>query len=996
MTSLDHGSQEEELNANGTHRKRQRFSLRRPRTKQPTEQPGPPAASTASTSSPTHGDHDEQQRLHEPCQQSVADTSSTLADNAQISTSIESHSKEENHRHPQRSLIARITSAAFATTTSAKKSPVSPLSTTASHSSSREDKRTSFSSVATRPSVQATHKQTNAGAGQLAPEGPQPADTVSREDSETAQSIVPTSATKSAPAATKQVVSKRTTRSTLAGNKRKLADLTDNQDEQERQEPNNVASEQSSALDLDLPASKVDDSETQTGNGGKILPVDTITAFDEIVDDWDEEDLKALQEMEDQTKNDVPDNACPVCGINLLALNDVTPEGHVNRCLDSPPTADTSSGISSETAAPAADTLANTSSGTHFSSVTSILGTVQQVVVNSVSTSISSISNTIVRTTATARITTSTSSTTIAKVSKKTSTRTTKPSRPCPFYKKMPDTTFTVDAFSYGCIPECTAYFLSHFHSDHYGGLTSSWKHGPIYCSSITANLVLSRLNVDAQYVRRLPMYEPTVIEGVTVRLLDANHCPGSVLFVFDLPPSPTAARPRRYLHTGDFRAHPSMITHPILRQPDNPQIDILYLDTTYINPKYTFPPQDDVVEATAQMVAKELGIGATSPSSGTTAAAAPKPAPKKNSINIMESWLKRMDGNSAKLKGMTTKQQQQQRQQQAAKSNLSIWGTQRGSRGPTRYPGTWPDQVDGSRVLVCVGTYLIGKERVFMAIAKAIHSKVFVQPAKLKILECLEDPELMAMLTNDPQEAQVHLVHMGSELSPASLQLYLDSLQPRFERVIGIRPTGWSFSSSKKAGPESAARPPPMTSGNGCGGSSSSSSSVGGIGGSSSSNGDEEKKKSQDWTSIVLKPSYVSEKIKIFGVPYSEHSSFSELAGFVRSLQIAQVIPTVGVGTEKGRATMRAWFDRWAKERDRGLRWHAPEDSVDLFSLPQQPPPLPEECEQDFEDSSATENGSSSSPSSASTCHTPQLLKDTPLRYEEGEFPLLPEEFDI
>lgn len=73
--------------------------------------------------------------------------------------------------------------------------------------------------------------------------------------------------------------------------------------------------------------------------------------------------------------------------------------------------------------------------------------------------------------------------------------------------------------------------------------------------------------------------------ETITVTLFDANHCPGSVMFLF-------SGYFGDVFYTGDFRYKPGILDSFSL-----PPIDVLYLDNTYCSPKCLFPTRDDAIE---------------------------------------------------------------------------------------------------------------------------------------------------------------------------------------------------------------------------------------------------------------------------------------------------------------------------------------------------------------------------------------------------------------
>ncbi|KAK9812991.1 hypothetical protein WJX72_006870 [[Myrmecia] bisecta] len=326
-----------------------------------------------------------------------------------------------------------------------------------------------------------------------------------------------------------------------------------------------------------------------------------------------------------------------------------------------------------------------------------------------------------------------------------------------PEWQMVPGTNFVVDKFGRKTQDsiKCKSWFLTHFHSDHYQGLNSRYKAGLVFCTPITARLVQQRLKTPADRIRIVPLNTPLMVEGVRVTFLEANHCPGAAMILFE----PPGAVP--VLHTGDCRCHTSMQLEPCL-QPLRGKLNLI-LDTTYCQPQYDFPLQQQVLQFVLEAV-------------------------KAEAFN----------------------------------------------------PGT----------LFLFGSYTIGKERLFLEVARLLQQKVYVSPTKKAVLDCLGlAPEYASLLTTNDSEARIQAVPLWM-VSLKQMARIAKHYKGRFSTIVGFQPTGWT----QKSGVQDTER-------------------------GRASHG----RRRQKGTLIV------------YQVPYSEHSSFRELREFVAWLQPRRIIPSVG-----------------------------------------------------------------------------------------------------
>ncbi|KAL6740787.1 hypothetical protein Aduo_014107 [Ancylostoma duodenale] len=153
----------------------------------------------------------------------------------------------------------------------------------------------------------------------------------------------------------------------------------------------------------------------------------------------------------------------------------------------------------------------------------------------------------------------------------------------------------------------CKYHFLTHAHVDHIGNLNKSWK-SPIYCSELTAKIlpvVMGKRAPSSTFVRPLKVGESHMIEpNLLVTVLDAHHCLGSVMFLFEGASIPGGS----VLCTGDFRADSEMLARfendPSFMKLAETSISKIYIDNTYLEHREaTFPERGE----SAKMLLSEM-----------------------------------------------------------------------------------------------------------------------------------------------------------------------------------------------------------------------------------------------------------------------------------------------------------------------------------------------------------------------------------------------------
>lgn len=158
------------------------------------------------------------------------------------------------------------------------------------------------------------------------------------------------------------------------------------------------------------------------------------------------------------------------------------------------------------------------------------------------------------------------------------------------------------------------AYFLSHCHTDHMKGLDCTTFHTLlntkkeifIYASPVSVKILKLIQPPVAAKLKSLPLEVPTLVpvkdKFVTVTLVRAGHCPGSVMFLFEY-------EGKIILYTGDYRIHKNDIRKfKAFKYPSGlpKHIHKIYIDTTFFYKNYSsFPSREQCVEEVCSIISE-------------------------------------------------------------------------------------------------------------------------------------------------------------------------------------------------------------------------------------------------------------------------------------------------------------------------------------------------------------------------------------------------------
>ncbi len=132
-------------------------------------------------------------------------------------------------------------------------------------------------------------------------------------------------------------------------------------------------------------------------------------------------------------------------------------------------------------------------------------------------------------------------------------------------------------------------FFLSHAHSDHTRGLKrllNSYPEAKIVCSRETKVILELTEGIPSERFIVIEENASFSVDGVNVTAFEANHCIGSLMFLFE-------SEGRREFFTGDFRYDPVVMDHFLEKIQG---VDLMIADGTYNRPIFQFPPQREAI----------------------------------------------------------------------------------------------------------------------------------------------------------------------------------------------------------------------------------------------------------------------------------------------------------------------------------------------------------------------------------------------------------------